>query len=97
MAKTKTMTKNVARRKSKAANSDGAYLFKLVLYMILGLQWLWVMLPSGAGLPLPIGLLIGLGFTAHEHFRIDRKIEYAVLLAALLAGFIAHVGVALKL
>lgn len=97
MAKTKTVARSAARRRSKAASSDGAYLLKLVLYMILGLQWLWVLLPNGASLPLPIGLLIGLGFTAHEHFRIDRKIEYAVLLAALLAGFIAHVGVALTL
>jgi hypothetical protein len=35
---------------------------------------------------LPIGLILGIIFSAHDHFRIDRKIEYAVLLVAALLG-----------
>jgi hypothetical protein len=43
-------------------------------------------------LPLPIGLVAGLFFTTHEHFQIDRKIEYAVLLIAMFVGYLAPFG-----
>jgi hypothetical protein len=40
---------------------------------------------------------VGLLFTSHEHFRIDRKVEYAVLVLAALIGLIAPYGLFLGL
>lgn len=60
--------------------------------MILGSMWVKVTHADTLSLPLPVGLAIGLFFTSHEHFQIDRKIEYAVLLVAMLVGYFAPFG-----
>lgn len=110
--KTKTRAKpNNTNKKSRAKNSaaksrssarakqvetDGAYFLKLVLYIIIGSQWLWVIGPGNSyAVPLPIGLVIGLFFASHDKFQIDRKIEYALLLIAMLIGFWAGIGITL--
>jgi hypothetical protein len=59
----------------------------------LGAQWLWFQQDNGQRVPIPVGLLIGVLFAMHDHFQIDRKIEYAVLLLAMLVGFVASIGV----
>ena len=71
---------------------DGVYLLKLALYVILGSMWLKISSDSGLQLPIPIGFIVGLLFACHEHFRIDRKIEYAALMVAMLAGYFAPYG-----
>ncbi len=87
-----TKKKTVKRKPAKVTQpNDGVYLLKLVLYTIIGTQWLWFETDTSS-VPIPIGLFLGLLFAMHEHFRVDRKIEFAVLLAAMLAGFIAKVG-----
>ena len=83
--------------KAKAGKSsnelDSVYFLKLVLYLILGTLWLHVQSSNGhTQIPLPIGFAVGLLFAAHDHFKIDRKIEYAVLLIAMLVGFWAQIG-----
>lgn len=88
-----TKTKKALSKRTKpSANADGPYLLKLVLYMIIGTQWMWFETSNGA-VPVPIGLFLGLIFAMHDHFQLDRKIEYAVLLAAMLFGFVAKVGI----
>ncbi|HSX43406.1 MAG TPA: hypothetical protein VLF59_04960 [Candidatus Saccharimonadales bacterium] len=82
----------MAKQKPKN-QTDGAFVLKLVLYVILGS--LWLKLHKGSSdftIPLPVGLVVGLIFTSHEHFRIDRKIEYGVLVVAALLGMIAPYG-----
>jgi hypothetical protein len=87
MAKKKLITKS---------EPDGTYLLKLVLYLIIGSQWLRLVDPGlTKQIPLPLGLLIGIIFASHEHFQIDRKIEYAVLLIACLVGFWAQTGISI--
>jgi hypothetical protein len=82
-----------SKSSSKAPQTDGAFLLKLVLYVILGSLWLKLHHNgSDFNIPLPVGLLVGLIFTSHEHFRIDRKIEYAVLVIAALLGLFAPYG-----
>ena len=89
----KTTTKRAAKRPADSGQElDGVFLLKLVLYLILGSMWIKVYQNDTPGLPIPIGLLIGLFFTRHEHFQIDRKIEYAVLLVAMLVGYLAPYG-----
>ncbi len=73
---------------------DSTFLLKLVLFLIVGAQWVRFENTSGSlQFPVPIGLVVGFAFALHEHFQIDRKIEYAVLLAATFIGFWTQVGV----
>lgn len=79
--------------KTKAKQSDSAYFLKLVLYLMLGTLWLKITHNETLQIPIPVGLIAGLVFTSHEHFQIDRKIEYAVLLVAMLVGFWIPFGI----
>jgi len=80
--------------RSKSQELDNVYFLKLVLYLIVGSQWIRFVSPDGTMVvPLPIGLIIGLLFATHEHFKIDRKIEFSVLLVAMFVGFWTQVGV----
>ncbi len=90
----KTVKASVRRTAVQTSDPyDGVFALKLALYMVLGTLWIKVSNGSGFQLPIPIGLIIGLLFTTHEHFKIDRKIEYAVLLVAMLIGFWAPFGI----
>jgi len=86
----------MTRKKQKynsSANLDGVFILKLTLYVLLGSLWLKVSHGgSNLHLPIPVGFAVGLLFASHEHFRIDKKIEYAVLVIATLIGFMAPYG-----
>lgn len=72
---------------------DSVFFLKIVLYLVLGSSWLRLVNASlTKQIPLPIGLLIGLVFVSHDHFKIDRKIEFSVLLVAALVGFWVQAG-----
>lgn len=90
MAKIKS--KSAKSKASGAQELDGVYLLKLALYVILGSLWVKLSHGNSLNLPLPVGLVAGLLFASHEHFQIDRKIEYAVLLVAMLVGYFAPYG-----
>lgn len=99
MATTKKLTKTTKSKSSATGRTtaatdtmDGVYLLKLALYVILGSMWIKLSHGDGMSLPVPIGFIIGLIFSSHEHFRIDRKIEYAVLMVAMLVGYFAPYG-----
>ena len=85
----------MAKTKKKAASTqsyDGVYLFKLALYVILGSMWVKLSHGDSLSIPLPVGFIVGLLFSSHEHFQIDRKIEYAALMVAMLVGYFAPYG-----
>lgn len=86
------------KNKRLKSESDSAYILKIVLFMIIGSQWVRL---TDADLtqqiPVPIGLIAGAIFAAHDHFQIDRKIEYAVLVLACLVGFWTQVGITITL
>ena len=90
------MNKNKSKTKAITAKDqelDGVYFLKLVMYVIIGAQWLRFNNSSGQTiLALPIGLVVGMVFALHDHFKIDRKIEFAVLLVAAMVGFYAMIG-----
>ena len=82
------------KKKLPSSESDSTYFLKLVLYVALGAVWLRFNQPISIGhdqqlYGLPIGLLIGLVLASHDHFQIDRKIEYAILIILTIIGFIA--------
>lgn len=92
MAKTKKTKKRIAQPQSQPL--DSIFLLKIVMYLILGSQWIRFVDANGSGqIPLPIGLMIGLLFAVHDHFQIDRKIEFAVLLVAMFVGFWSQIGI----
>lgn len=86
------------QRKTKVqTESDGAYFLKLVLYVVLGTLWLKfadpIMLGNIVLNGLPIGLFIGLIFASHDHFQVDRKIEYAILLVMTIVSYFLPAGI----
>ena len=80
------------KKTKRSTELDGVYLLKLLLYVLLGSMWLKISSGNGLHLPIPVGFIVGLIFSSHEHFQIDRKIEYAVLLIAMLFGYFAPYG-----
>jgi len=91
MAKIKSKS---SKRTRPATELDSTFFMKLVMYLIVGAQWLRISVNGGTSvIPLPLGLFVGILFVTHDHFRIDRKIEMAVLLVAMLVGFYGQVGV----
>lgn len=82
---------------AKHKETDNGYFLKLVLYLIIGSQWVFITdAELTRQIPLPVGLLIGLVFAAHDHFQLDRKIEYALLLIATFIGFWSGIGINLS-
>lgn len=81
------------KTKTKSRESDGEFFFKLVLYLLVSSIWLKVIFVSSfTQIPIPLGLFAALLFASREHFQIDRKIEYAVILIGVLIGFWANTG-----
>lgn len=88
------MLVNMSSKRKTSKELDSVYVLKLVLYMILGSQWLYITNTDRSyQLPIPLGLLVGIFFAMHEHFQIDRKVEYAILLIAMFVGFWLPMGI----
>lgn len=80
-----------------AQRTDGTYLLKLVLYLLVGSIWLKLQFGSGVQIGLPIGLALGMFIAARDRTKADRKIEYAVLIVAGLIGYLAPYGLYLSI
>jgi hypothetical protein len=85
------------KRKSQTNEQDSAYFLKLVLYVVLGSLWLKFNNPIFIGdfalHAFPVGLFLGLLFASHDHFQVDRKIEYAVLIVVTIVCFFLPAGI----
>jgi hypothetical protein len=93
MAKKATTTK---KRTPKKRETDSAFFLKAVVFLILGSQWLYFERAAEWQIPIPVGLIIGLVFVTHDHFQIDRKIEYIILLFAAFISFWLPIGLAIQ-
>ncbi len=85
------MSKRMAKAKksktsSKSPQLDSVYFLKLIMFFMIGSFWLHISW-SGHTLPLPLGIVIGAWFASHEHFRVDRKIEYAILVISMFLSY----------
>ncbi len=89
----------MVKRKNKKipdTETDSVYFLKLVLFFLLGTFWVRltdVNIGPFQHLSVPVGLFVGLLFASHEHFQIDRKIEFAILLLATFISFYLPVGI----
>ena len=85
------------KQKNAETESDSTYFLKLVLYIIMGTLWIKFTQPIELlGLVingLPLGLLVGLFFASHDHFQIDRKIEYAILIVMTIVTYFLPAGI----
>jgi ABC-type dipeptide/oligopeptide/nickel transport system permease component len=88
------MTKKPTKKPSDA---NSGYLLKIVLYLMLGSIWIKVSNNNSWQIPVPIGLIIGLVYASHEHFKIDQKIEYAILLVSAFIAFWLPLGLYINL
>ena len=97
--KQKIRTATLARRSQQTTDeSDSTYFLKLVVVFLLGTFWLKFETPLSLGsllfTGLPIGLLAGIIIVSKfEHFQVDRKIWYALLVVVTLISYFLPAGV----
>ena len=82
----------MAKKQKIKQSPDSVYFLKVILLLILGSLWVKATDGQSWQLPVPIGFLVGLLLVSHEHFQIDRKIEYAVLIISMFIGFWLPIG-----
>lgn len=90
------MVKTKRKIKKKSREADSAYFLKIVLYLIVSSMWLRIQYGEVGELPIPVGAAIALLFAMHDHFQLDRKIEYALILVSMFAAFWLPVGIYLS-
>ncbi len=77
--------------------SDSTYFLKIVLYIVLGSLWLKFASPLDLGVfvlnGFPFGLVLGVIFASHDHFQVDRKIEYALLILMTILTYFLPAGI----
>lgn len=91
------MVKKKAARRKQPVEPDSLFFLKLVVLLIIGSQWIFIEKAGEWQIPIPVGLVLGLVLVTHEHFQIDRKIEYAILLIACFVAFWLPVGLVIAL
>ena len=74
----------MARSNKKPAprETDNVYFLKILVYLVLGTVWV----KYNGFVVLPLGLILGIVLAQKDHFAIDRKIEYAVLVVSAILG-----------
>ena len=90
-------THKSVKNNTEKLSIDSVFLLKAVIFMILGSQWIYVQQSSNWQVPIPIGLIIGLVFATHDHFIMDRKIEYVILLFAAFVSFWLPLGLVINI
>jgi hypothetical protein len=67
---------------SKEKETDSVYFLKILIYFVLGTIWI----KFNGYVIFPAGLIFGVLIAQKDHFAIDRKVEYAILLMAAVLG-----------
>lgn len=85
------------KKRTQQTESDGTYLLKIVMYVIFGSLWIKLGTPIQLGaIPItgiPFGLFVGLLFASHDHFQVDRKIEYVLLILVAIISYFLPSGI----
>jgi hypothetical protein len=72
------------KKRAVPTETDSAYFLKILIYFVFGTIWI----KYNGYVVFPLGLVFGLILTRHDHFAIDRKIEYAVLIVSAILGLL---------
>lgn len=87
------------KQKNTITEPDSTYFLKIIVYILLGMFWIRFATPIQIGeiilTAFPVGLLVALLFIRHDHFQIDRKIEYPVVIVAAIVSFFFDAGIVL--
>lgn len=90
-------SKKVSRIAAAQSETDGEYFLKIILYIVLGSLWVKFAAPLHIGglvmNGFPVGLFLGLVFASHDHFQVDRKIEYALLILVAIVTYFLPAGI----
>ncbi len=70
------------KKPKRSIAHDFVFLVKAGIYLLLGTVWIGF----GGHRFIPVGLILGFGFSQFDFLRIDRKIEYALLVVGALFG-----------
>lgn len=100
MVKKKSIVKKTTKKtisKNKNTETDSHFFLKSVFFLILGSQWVYIQTSPGTQIPVPVGLILGLVLATHEHFQIDRKIEYTILLISAFIAFWLPIGLVIQI
>lgn len=92
----KTISKKKVVKKNNS-ETDSHFFLKSVVFLILGSQWVYIQTSPDVQIPIPVGLILGLVLATHEHFQIDRKIEYTILLISAFIAFWLPIGLVIQL
>lgn len=90
-------SKKAAQLAKQQTEMDTTYFLKIVIFLILGSQWVYIERLPEWQIPIPVGLILGLVFATHEHFEIDRKIEYLILILAAFISFWLPLGLVINI
>jgi hypothetical protein len=74
-----------AIKKGRTKEADSVYFLKILIYFVLGTVWI----KYNGYVIFPLGLIIGVILAQKDHFAIDRKLEYAILLISAIIGLLA--------
>jgi len=89
--------KHKSSKKGQSTETDSVYFLKLILYMLLGATWIKFAEPLQLGAfqlnGVPVGMLFGIILASHDHFAIDRKIEYAILIIMMILTYFLPAGI----
>ena len=84
-------------KKTEKVELDSTYFLKIVVYILLGTFWLRLADPVHVGgltiTAIPVGLLVALLFISHDHFVIDRKIEYPIVIMVTIVSYFLSSGI----
>lgn len=86
------LSKSIRKTRNSKLN-DSLFILKAVIYFIVGSNWLWISRNDNLKFFLPLGLILGILMARHEHFVIDRKIEYVILIFAAIIGYVLTFGI----
>ncbi len=71
-------------KKPLAPEADSIYFLKILIYFVLGTVWV----KYNGYVVFPVGLIFGVVLAQKDHFAIDRKVEYAILIISAVVGLL---------
>ena len=85
----------MTKKQKPASEPDSVFFLKILILLIISTMWLRLSSNgefSGVELNLPLGSAAAIFLVQFDHFTIDRKIEYVVVLLSSFISFFLPIG-----